>query len=264
MKTVGLTTSLAVCTLSLVLSVFVGCQPATIEQADDAAAATSPATDTATLAVAECATLAWEGQVNKEDLAVFWVIQEDSTLRGHCVRAGEFLPLQGHLKADGRWKATARDESLEEVALLTGTHFPDGMAQGYWQPLRAGARPESFDLAPQATPAALDLDEWATYQAQFGQYVQTLDLSKSPIGQALDFSVRIASPFCTGDIQGQKAYSWQGAWYYYGDEGCVLRIQPTDAGFQVTEWACDFYHGVRCSFEGLYLPEPSVAADPPM
>lgn len=235
-----------------------GCQPAALESPDDDEAGATLWEDSTKVDTAAKAhtTYALTGLREDQPLEGLLVVGEDATLSGHLsLTDGEYWPLAGWLKGDGRWMASLYDGWQDEVAILTGTMRPNGRTRGYWQPLRAGAARLDLELRPSTTTTPpLPVTSPMRYTRVLADYRQEVTLMPGPVvGQAWA-SLTVQSPHCSGEMA-LYAFAWQGAWYAYASEGCLLQLRPTVTGLTVMEQSCGYFHGMSCSFEGEYRLE---------
>lgn len=240
--------------MALAVVVLWSCQPSSIENYDDATDWQEVAQTLQARGIPFFLPTAYEGRVGQEALALFWAMDADSALQGHFTLAdGAVLTLKGGLKSDGRFRAMLYDDRHEEVAEITGTQQAQGLLQGFWQPMIAGAAPQEVWLETATTSSHLPaITTRQNAQSQSGNYSQSITLTPAHEGHYALASLQIASPNCTGELTDLPAFAYGDAWYLYGTAGCLLRIAPTATGYQVTEVACELYHGMSCSFEGMY------------
>jgi len=90
-------------------------------------------------------------------------------------------------------------------------------------------------------------------------YRQTADIRKSSEG-AYDVTLRVENRGCAGEFEGRGAVK-NGALLirpkqrYDATDTCVLTAKRRGASLSMTEKNdCSAWHGVNCSFEGLYEP----------
>ncbi len=206
----------------------------------------------------------FSGLIDSIPVTMQMVIASDSSVRGTYFykRYKGLLPFKGQIARDGRVMLTVYNIQLEEVEYFKGRISSDWTIKGKWFKVEAGANKKDFEfkVLPEETAANTVENITGTYIFSGKNTEQQLNI-RAVTSKQFEFQLRIIEGGCTGEIEMGIAYFQAGgSANFYGEEGCYISFKVGAKHISIKETDCNYYHGMRCTFNGTY-PKTSNQVD---
>jgi hypothetical protein len=199
----------------------------------------------------------FSGIIDSVPVAMQMVIASDSSIRGTYFykKYKGLLPFKGQIARDGRVMLTVYNIQLEEVEYFKGRMNSDWTFNGKWFKVEAGADKRDFELKviPEEEKEEEIVENLAgTYLFSSKSTEQKLNI-RAVTSKQFEFQMMVAEGGCTGEIETGIAYFEAGGdANFYGEEGCYISFKMRNNKIFIKETDCNYYHGMRCTFDGSY------------
>lgn len=203
----------------------------------------------------------FSGMIDSVPVTMQMVIAADSSIRGTYFykRYKGLLPFKGQIARDGRVMLTVYNIQLEEVEYFKGRINSDWTFNGKWFKVEAGADKRDFEfkaLPDEAEPKTVE-NLTGSYAFSSKNAEQKLNV-RAVTSKQFEFQMMIAEGSCTGEIETGIAYFEAGGdANFYGEEGCYINFKMRNDKIFIKETDCNYYHGMRCTFDGSYQKKSS-------
>lgn len=248
--------------MNRILSIFIcfwmitSCQESTSISDKKTETSTAEKAPTPVVPINQSTVYIFEGEIADKYPIQMQLIIKNRSIKGsyYYKKYKELLPIKGALRKDGSIDLSVYDITRTITELFQGKFEENGaIFSGIWTTIGQRGKRHQFKLEAKT----LDLDE-NTLSTITGTYEYTIQGFKNylmiEIQDEKTAKIQMAVNYgsCTGDVEGVAYFYNNGHINFYGEEDCYLKLLVDGNKITVTEAVCDFYHGLRCNFDGVF------------
>lgn len=199
-----------------------------------------------------------EGEIAGKYSIKMHLIIEDKSVKGSYFYDAyeELLPIKGAIRPDGQLELSIYDETKEITELFMGKLSDERDSYtGEWFLIDAGAERFEFTLKTKTLelpPVSIE-HLTGTYEYTIQDMTSYLVI-ETQADQTVKFQTVTSYASCTGEVEPSIAYFYSPTQInFYGEEDCYINLAiQKDNTIEVRETVCLYYHGSRCTFDGIY------------